>query len=278
MSLPIELKPTRLQRVIDLVRQAGVDVTDWSNYEKGRDNPGANPKYCYEWAFVQPGALVVLNLWHEAMLEVNGGVEQHFSFRDSAAREEKNGARKARRRRMEEAIALAYQSGLPVRVVVLNGNRRAPQERAAKPSTVSARLLDTVPWAVVAYDNATGKGVLRRGASASTYADQFSLPPPPDGKSGKHEVTASVRDRDSEVRRFALRRAKGKCQLCGASGFQLPNGSMFLETHHAIPLAEDGPDSVSNVVALCPNHHREAHYGREAKTIRERLLKILKAL
>jgi hypothetical protein len=277
MPLPIELKPTRLQRVIDLVRQAGVDVADWANYENGRANPGANPKYCYEWAFVQPGALIVLNLWHDAMVEVNGEVEQHFSFR-SATSQEKNGTRKARRRRMEEAIAIAYQSGLPVRVVVLSGNRRAPQETTAKSSRVSARLLDPVPWAVATYDSATGEGVLRRGLSASTYADQFSLPPPPDGKSGRREVTALVRDRDSEVRRFALLRAKGKCQLCGAAGFLLPNGSMFLETHHVIPLAEGGPDSVNNVVALCPNHHREVHYGRVANTLRERLLKIAKAL
>lgn len=259
------------------VGQAGVNVDDWSNYENGRDNPGANPKYCYEWSFVEPGTLVVLNLWYDAMLEVNDEVEQHFSFRDSVARQETNGTRKARRRRMEEAIALAYQFGLPVRVVVLNGIRRAPQETTAKSSRVSARLLDPVPWAVVTYDNTKGEVVLRRGASASTYADQFSLSPPPDGTSGRREVTASIRDRDPEVRRFALRRAKGKCQLCGAAGFQLPNGSMFLETHHVIPLAEEGPDSASNVVALCPNHHREAHYGRKATLIREQLLNILKA-
>lgn len=278
MPLPIELKPIRQQRVIDLVRQAGVDVTDWANYKNGRDNPGANPKYCYEWAFVQPGALIVLNLWYDSMLEVNGGVEQHFNFRGSAALQEKSGPRKVRRRRMEEAIALAYRSGLPVRIIVLNGNRRAAQETMGKPLRVSARLLDPIPWAVATFNDHTGEVVLRRGASVSPYADQFSLPPPPDGNSGKRKVTATVRDRDSEVRRFALFRAKGKCQLCGASGFQLPNGSTFLETHHVIPLAEDGPDSVSNVVALCPNHHREAHYGREAKTIREHLLKFLESL
>lgn len=270
MPIPTELKPTEQHRVIDLVRQAGIDVSDWANYEHGRENPGANPKYCYEWAFVESGVQVVLNLWHEAMLEVNGGTEQHFNFRDAAASQEKNGARKARRRRMEQAVALAYGSGLPVRVIVLDGTRQAN----GKPTRVSARVLDPLPWAVTKYDDTTGEVILRRGVAASAYADQFSLPPP-DGKLGKREVTATVRDRDPEVRRFALQRARGKCQFCGAPGFQLSDGSTFLETHHVIPLSEDGPDSARNVVALCPNHHREAHYGSEAKGIREHLLSVL---
>lgn len=277
MTIPIELKPMSRYRVIDLVHQAGVDVSDWSNYKRGAENPGANPKYCYEWAFVQPETVVVLNLWYKSMVEAGGGIEQHFNFRDAAAQQERSGARKARRRRMEEAVAQAYRLGLPVRVIVLDGNRRPVVETKAKPSRVSARLLDSVPWAVIKYNDTTGQFVLRRGAAASAYVDQFSLPEPPDGKSGKRDVTTTVHDRNPEVRRFALARAKGRCQLCGSPGFHLPDGRAFLETHHVIPLAESGADSASNVVALCPNHHREAHYGRDAKDIRQRLLKVLSA-
>lgn len=275
MPIPIELKPISQHRVIDLVGQAGVDISGWSNYKHGAKNPGANPKYCYEWAFVQPQAVVVLNLWYGSMVEVGGEIEQHFNFRGSSAQQEKSGARKARRRRMEEAVAEAYRLGLPVRVIVLDGSRRPVGETKAKPSRVSTRLLDPVPWAVTRYNGATGQFVLRRGAAASAYVDQFSLPLPPDGKSGKRNVTTSVHDRDPEVRRFALARAKGKCQLCGSPAFYLSDGRAFLETHHVIPLAESGADSASNVVALCPNHHREAHYGANAKVIRQRLLKML---
>ena len=46
MPIPIELKPTSQHRVIDLVRQAGVDVSDWSDYKHGAKSPGANPNYC----------------------------------------------------------------------------------------------------------------------------------------------------------------------------------------------------------------------------------------
>lgn len=58
-------------------------------------------------------------------------------------------------------------------------------------------------------------------------------------------------------------------------GFFRADGSLFLETHHVIPLSEGGKDSTSNVVALCPNHHREAHHGKDAGDIRDKLIKYL---
>jgi 5-methylcytosine-specific restriction protein A len=39
------------------------------------------------------------------------------------------------------------------------------------------------------------------------------------------------------------------------------NGRPYLEVHHTIPLAEGGLDIVENTLALCPNCHREAHFG-----------------
>src|SRR3990167_5369497 len=74
MSILEELKPTKNRRVIDLVRAAGVDVSDWANFKGGRKRAASNPKYCYEWAFVTPGQLVVLNLWYAHLREQNGVV------------------------------------------------------------------------------------------------------------------------------------------------------------------------------------------------------------
>jgi HNH endonuclease len=48
---------------------------------------------------------------------------------------------------------------------------------------------------------------------------------------------------------------------CGKPGFATPDGNMFLETHHMVPLGEDGTDAEDNIAAICPTHHREAHYG-----------------
>ena len=52
----------------------------------------------------------------------------------------------------------------------------------------------------------------------------------------------------------------------------MSDGSMFVETHHIIPLAEGGYDIENNVVALCPNHHREAHYGSDRAAMQQKLM------
>ena len=43
------LRPRELRHVYDLVREAGLDVSDWANYKRPK-SPQTNPKYCYEWA------------------------------------------------------------------------------------------------------------------------------------------------------------------------------------------------------------------------------------
>jgi predicted HNH restriction endonuclease len=68
-----------------------------------------------------------------------------------------------------------------------------------------------------------------------------------------------------------LARAGGRCEWCGQPGFPMANGQVYLETHHVIPLAERGLDIPGNVVALCPNHHREAHHGVLRSDMREAL-------
>ena len=67
--------------------------------------------------------------------------------------------------------------------------------------------------------------------------------------------------RDERVRQAVLNRANGRCEYCGEPGFKKANGSHYVEAHHIISLAKQGPDTLKNVIALCPNHHREAHFG-----------------
>ena len=141
MNIPIELLPTKKQRVIDLAQKAGIDVSDWSNYKNGKNNPGANPKYCYEWALIEPGKLVVLNLWYDEMLEVRGGIEQHLYLRDLPGQREVNATRRARRKRMEDTISVAHSSNLPIKVIVLGGQPKASTAES-KGARGGSRLLD----------------------------------------------------------------------------------------------------------------------------------------
>ena len=39
------------------------------------------------------------------------------------------------------------------------------------------------------------------------------------------------------------------------------NKEPFLEVHHVKSLSDGGEDTLDNVIALCPNCHREKHYG-----------------
>lgn len=69
--------------------------------------------------------------------------------------------------------------------------------------------------------------------------------------------------RDPAVVAFALKRAGGICEICkkDAPFISASTGIPFLEVHHVIPLKDGGSDTVENVKAVCPNCHREAHYG-----------------
>lgn len=85
--------------------------------------------------------------------------------------------------------------------------------------------------------------------------------------------TISIVKRDPEVRKYIIERAKGCCEFCGAQGFLMPNGKRYLESHHIIFLASDGTDTVENVIALCAEHHRQAHFGANANELEKEFLK-----
>jgi predicted restriction endonuclease len=51
-----------------------------------------------------------------------------------------------------------------------------------------------------------------------------------------------------------------------------------LESHHIIALADDGADRITNVIALCPNDHREAHFGTRAEQIETEMVSKLRII
>ena len=68
--------------------------------------------------------------------------------------------------------------------------------------------------------------------------------------------------RNPDVIVEVLQRAEGRCEGCGQPApFQRADGTPYLEVHHRKHLADGGEDTVENAIALCPNCHRERHYG-----------------
>lgn len=79
-------------------------------------------------------------------------------------------------------------------------------------------------------------------------------------------------DRDASVKAWVLLNAKGLCESCARPApFSGVDGSPFLEVHHVRRLADGGSDTIENAVALCPNCHRELHYGQDFRQRIERL-------
>jgi len=83
---------------------------------------------------------------------------------------------------------------------------------------------------------------------------------------------------DPRVRKAVELRARGKCEQCGKPGFRKSDGTPYVETHHIIALANEGADRVSNVIALCADHHREAHYGANKDNLEKELITKVKTL
>jgi 5-methylcytosine-specific restriction enzyme A len=77
-------------------------------------------------------------------------------------------------------------------------------------------------------------------------------------------VATIVYRRNPDVAAEVLFRAKGVCERCQnkAPFLRASNDSPYLEVHHKKQLAHGGEDTVNNALALCPNCHRELHYGQ----------------
>jgi 5-methylcytosine-specific restriction protein A len=279
MKILSELLPTKRHRMIDLVRDAGINVSDWSNYKGGADRAASNPKYCYEWSFVEKDKVVVLNLWHARLKEKDGSVFGQFNIRkraDECGNTPNEIVWKRRALKMDKDIKEAFINSLPVRVIIGIGIIRDSGELPVRTSQVKKRNLDPIPWAVTDYDWKSGECTVTRGEMPKRFIDQFSpLPDPSQDTVKRHVVISDKFIRNTEVRKHVLARARGKCEWCSQFGFIMADGGIYLETHHVIPLSEKGDDTHKNVVALCPNHHRESHYGACRLSMRKGMLKYL---
>lgn len=75
------------------------------------------------------------------------------------------------------------------------------------------------------------------------------------------ERTSVIRIRNSIYPKQVRAMANGRCEACHEQTFRTRNGEWFLEVHHKKWLSEGGIDEIENMVALCPNCHRQEHYG-----------------
>lgn len=84
----------------------------------------------------------------------------------------------------------------------------------------------------------------------------------------KSNVSTSSYTRDAAVVAYVLDLAQGICECCNNKAPFLKNGGLpFLEVHHVQQLSENGGDTINNAVAVCPNCHRELHFGERRQNL-----------
>jgi 5-methylcytosine-specific restriction enzyme A len=262
MSSLSEIKPTSRPKVMDILKEKlGFDVTDWGW--------AANPKYCYEYSF---DALdyVVINLYWARLEEKRGKITWRLDKSEELKRNN-SGLQKRRAENFVAAIGRAADRGLPLRVII--GDRKG--------NRVQSRMLDPVPWAVVAYDSVTGNCVLERGAPPVGFGwfgdETESL-----GFEGQKRAMFVIhRKREARLRKAkieeALKRNNGHlpCEVPGC-GFDFLKrygevGRHFAHVHHKKPLSL-APDSgrrvsLEELAVVCSNCHAMIHIGGECRPL-----------
>lgn len=281
MSL-LEIEPKQNQRVIDLIEQAGLDISDWSNFKGGTSKAASNPRYCYEWCFID-GNLIVLNLWHDQLELENDRVYRQFNMRELSKKDSKL-VWKNRARRMDNAIRMAYESQLPIRVILASGIRRASDDLDAEASKINKRLLDPMPWAVASYEVTTGDCILERGLTPILPIDESYFIDQNDSELPEGELRERLtkhRKREGRLRRRKIDEALFKNN--GRLVCEVPNcnfdfikiygaiGEGYAQVHHKIPLNEfpiDGRNTkLEDLAIVCANCHVMIHRNGECRSI-----------
>ncbi len=99
---------------------------------------------------------------------------------------------------------------------------------------------------------------------------------PPIGFTSAESYTAEAtqRKRCAEVKAWVLLKANGVCENCGSDApFTKAGGVPYLEVHHVVRLADEGPDTTENAVAVCPNCHRALHLAADKEELVKSLYK-----
>lgn len=262
------LKPRTKETIYDLLQQIDISTDEWLTKENGEvvDNVKANPNYCYNWSFgsIQEG--FALCVWH-GTLELNGGQvvfsenlrEVSRQLYDAARQATKETAKRTRSitqatraRAFDDALNVCYARGLPVSVILTEGDRRSREELGTSSSHVLYRSLDPIKWYVHSYDNSTGaarmvRGVLPPGVAAETTgAENFEDTGPPDDV---QQRAIKIRRGQAKFRERLLSAYSRTCAVTGCSIVEL------LEAAHIQPHAEEPNYNVTNGLLLRADIH-----------------------
>ncbi|WP_175761315.1 HNH endonuclease [Burkholderia ambifaria] len=120
-------------------------------------------------------------------------------------------------------------------------------------------VLQTVQACQAAFDKDVDKALADTSVARRTRLSRANKKP------AKIKAVTEIYVRSADVVAEVLLRANGACERCKvpAPFLRKKDHTPYLEVHHKQRLADDGEDTVENAIALCPNCHRELHFGVE---------------
>lgn len=262
-----QLRPTTKTNVIDLLRQVGHDVSDWSTKSDGTPvaTPAANPSFCYDWAFGSEQEGVVLCVWHRSLHPADDHLEYRENLRSlgdrlssvaaSAGRSstDRNRARQqaARAHHFDSLVRVAFNHLLPIWFIVNEGSQTDREKLGEGSSHVWTRALDPERWYVHKYDERSGDARIVRGLKPTRDMVDNSAPFGDDhGPDDKRQLAAiKVRRGQADFREKLLAAWERKCVVteCRVVG--------LLEAAHIAPHAGGTDYRTSNGLLLRADIH-----------------------
>jgi hypothetical protein len=260
------LRPTAKPTVMDLVAQAGIDVTAWG-FADGQPYPApaSNPNFCYDWSFGSPSEGYVACVWHSSLSERNGRIVYDCdigSYGRSLQKElARGGLTNVQRGRLvkwvrraaafEAAVTASFHSVRPLRLILNIGDIRDADDSADSQAFVWQRRLDAEPWYV--HTLSSGDGLIVRGEppykieERSTMMDPLPETPGEDDKFREGQIR--VRQGQGEFRSKLLEAYGRRCTVTGTLLEPL------LEAAHIVPHAEETNYRVTNGLLLRADIH-----------------------
>jgi 5-methylcytosine-specific restriction protein A len=201
--------------------------------------------------------------WSEDELEA--AVRAYVDMRDRAERGErvvKSAVYQGLRERFgRSAKSYEYRMQNISYVYALLGRRWVEGLKPAK--NVGTNVITTLERAIAKVEEQSGEPIAQFEHEVEALRKSIPREAPTGNTAPAKIVSASTQfARDPRVVAWVLNAANGKCECCCKDApFARIDGSPYLEVHHLKRLADGGTDRVSNAIALCPNCHRELHFG-----------------
>ena len=134
---------------------------------------------------------------------------------------------------------------------------------------VGRNVIEVIERSIQKLENSKNPPIAKFEYEVRKIRKSKDIPLPPGSKTPNKSVTKSTSySRDPHVVAWILMKSRGHCECCDKPApFKKSDRDFYLEVHHLKQLADNGSDTVTNALAVCPNCHRELHYGENKKKL-----------